>query len=419
MDEQNGRPGLTGNVPNDASSDGQEDLARASEATVAFLTDHRAKKALKDFVVETYQQLEAEKVERFKARVEHERQVNEQGATPFHAPGNLAPLLAEDLNMVETERSIARSITQTKRFLARRIDERADEISRLLAGIGGFSSQLKACFARSLVVFLEEEDAKHPYRERVVFSIQLPAFELKNPLLSRGKGGKGQPRQDEAGRTVVQATWDDAVNALAKIVEASGLKPRYCKNDRKHGRFVMRQDIQSRGTLPDEFFSFTLDYNTEERIQELCRSYDKILGRLNTKIESLTRLVTNGSFLTAGWRMESLKRKLAMLLQERDYFVGTVPDPHQLEEGILLVIEFYSHKDYRIVKDRMQSVMTKFVIHLSRIAAEDAQLDVESEYEAWQRSAAGKHHAPSASEEDPPEYLADESHLRPVRKKVA
>lgn len=396
-----------------------EGFGHDTEDMVAFLKDHRSKQQLKDFVIETYKQLEAEKVGRLKARIEHERETNEQGSTPYHVPGNLAPLMSEDLNMAEAERAIVRSLTHTKRYLSRRVEERAEEISRLLAGIGGFSSQLKACFARSIVVFLEEEDPKHSYRDRVVFSIHLPSFELKNPLVATN-GGKTRGKQDEAGRSLVQATWDDAVNTLAKIVESSGLKPRYCKNDRKHGRFVMRQDIQSRGTMPDEFFAFTLDYNTEERIQELCRSYDRILTRLNAKVDSLTRLVNHGPAVLTAWRMESLKKKLATVLQERDYFVGTVPDPHQLDEGVLLVIEFYSHKDYHMVKDKMQSLMTKFVIHLSRIAAQDAALDPDAEYERWKKAGHnGGSQNPDDNGSDAQEYLADEGSLTPFRKKAA
>ena len=41
------------------------------------------------------------------------------------------------------------------------------------------SAQLKSCFARSTVVFLEQEDPKFAYRERLIFSINLPNYELK------------------------------------------------------------------------------------------------------------------------------------------------------------------------------------------------------------------------------------------------
>ena len=115
---------------------------------------------MQEFLIEAFQQFEKQKVAQVQARVQNEAQVDQRGATDFHKPGNIAPIMAENFNMYETERAFARSLRQTKANLTRSVEDRVEEINRLLAGLGGFSSQLKSCFARSTVVFLEEEDPR-------------------------------------------------------------------------------------------------------------------------------------------------------------------------------------------------------------------------------------------------------------------
>lgn len=274
------------------------EMEKAAEAFVDFLKDSEGKSALVDFIKETYKKFEAQRVEQFKARVENEAKVNTNTAADFHTPGNITPILSEDLNMHNTEMAFVMAMKATKSNLQRSVEDRVEEINRLLAGIGGFSSQLKSCFARSTVVFLEQDDTKHSFREKLTFSIHLPSYELKNSW-SKEKGAthngkvimmKDKNHVDAAEkRTALQVTWDDAVNALAKIIEVSGLKPKYCKNDRNYGRFVMKQDLRNSSNLPDEYFSITLDYHTDEKIKEMCSSYNKIFKNYEKKISRLAK----------------------------------------------------------------------------------------------------------------------------------
>ncbi|MGZ3709049.1 MAG: hypothetical protein ACXWPM_09775, partial [Bdellovibrionota bacterium] len=301
---------------------------------------------------------------------------------------------------------------------------------RLLADVGGFSAQIKSCFARSTVVFLEQEDPKHNYRERLIFSINLPNFELKKQW-DHGRGGK---ERDADGRTSLQATWDEAVNALARIVETTGLKPKYCKNDRHYGRFIMKQDLRSGTNTPDEYFSFTLDYNTQDKINEMCGPYDRIVRDYDAKIAKLDKKIAGYPEDSHSSRFAVLKKKQLQIKQERDFFVGTTPDPNQMDEGLLFLIEVSTLKDYHIVKDRMQSIMTRYILYLSKIAAKEAAFDPELEFQMWKSgkgNGKGGHSAKADADskeeialtgedlDEVQEYTIDTSLLKPVPKKRA
>ncbi|MBL7715189.1 MAG: hypothetical protein JNL01_06940 [Bdellovibrionales bacterium] len=418
-----------------------EELKQFAENVVEFLKDGTNKQALQEFLITAFKDFERKKVEQFAARVQNENEVNQKGATPFHQPGNLSPIMSESLNMHETERSFARGLKQTQNKLTRSVEERVEEINHLLAGLGGFSSQLKACFARSTVVFLEEEDPKHDYRERLIFSINLPNFELKRawemPVAPMAKGtpaagpalpsekswAKGKKKiaetvDDEDLRTPLQATWDDAVNSLAQIIATTGLKPKYVKNDRHYGRFVMKQDLRSTAHLPDEYFSFTLDYNTMDRIKEMQGPYNAIVADYNAKIAKVEKQMQGYSKDDISDRFLAMKKKHLNLVQERDFFIGTTPDPNQLDEGLLFLIEVSTLKDYHIVKDRMQAIMTKYILHLSKIAAKEASFDPDLEYEMWKKgqNQAAEKPITEADIEKLPQYVVKEGKLIPFKK---
>jgi hypothetical protein len=390
------------------------DMEKLADEFVAFLKDGENKNELLEFLKETYKKFEAQKVDQIKARVEKEAEVDANTPVSFHKPGNITTILDEDLNMQSTEMAFAMALKSTKANLQRSVEDRVEEVNRLLAGIGGFSSQLKSCFARSTVVFLEQDDSRYQFRERLTFTIHLPSYELKDSWRrdsSAIRSGKIIMIKDRSStnaedrRTALQVTWDDAVNALAKIIEGSGLRPKYCKNDRNYGRFVMKQDLRSSSNLPDEYFSITLDYHTEEKIKEMCSSYNQILKNYEKKILKLAKSLSLYSENSASLRYQSLKRKYLELCQERDLFIGTVPDPNQIEEGLMLFIEVSSLKDYHVVKDRMQNSMTKFILHLSTIAVREASKDPNMEYDIWKSG--GK--APlSAEEQNEPIVLTKE-----------
>jgi hypothetical protein len=260
----------------------------------------------------------------------------------------------------------------------------------------------------------------YAYRERLIFSINLPNYELKKPW---NRGAKAVRMAD--GRTSLQATWDEAVNALARIVETTGLKPKYCKNDRHFGRFVMKQDLRSGSALPDEYFSFTLDYNTDEKIEEMKGPYDKIVADYEKKIAKFAKKLAAYPDGTKTAKYLELRKQHLSVCQERDFFVGTTPDPHQLDEGLLFLIEVSTLKDYHIVKDRMQSIMTRYILYLSKIAAKEAARDPELEHQLSKSdldrtvgpadAAEGAEQFPDLSAEELaeiPQYTIDVVHLK-------
>lgn len=405
------------------------DVEADADRFVGFLQDSEGKKMLQEFIVEAYKKFEAAKITQIQARMEHESKVQKRGGTEYYTPSNIGPMMAEHLGMHEVETSVSRGLTTTKKNLEHSVEERVDEINRLLANVGGFSAQLKSSFARSTVVFLEQEDPKYAYRERLIFSINLPNYELKKPWDKKQK--RGEHLAD--GRTSLQATWDESVNALARIVETTGLKPKYCKNDRHYGRFVMKQDLRSSSNLPDEYFSFTLDYNTEEKIAEMCGPYDKIVKDYEKKITRIQARLKGWPENSTAPKYLALRDKYVALCQERDFFVGTTPDPHQLDEGLLFLIEVSTLKDYHVVKDRMQSIMTRYILFLSKIAAKEAEFDPEMMYQlnksaspaekaAFQKSRAQSGDASGSEQyqdltaeelEELPQYTIDATMLKP------
>jgi hypothetical protein len=280
------------------------------------------------------------------------------------------------------------------------------------------------------VVFLEQEDPVRPFRERLIFSINLPNYELKSSWQGLGKGAdptEGEPGPD--GRTPVQVTWDDAVNALAQIIESTGLKPKYCKNDRHFGRFVMKQDLRHNSQLPDEYFSFTLDYNTAEKIQDMRGPYNQIVSGYDEKLNQLSRKLDRYPQDSSSGRFLALKKRYLGILKDRDFFVGSTPDPNQLDEGLLFLIEVSTLKDYQVVKDRMQSIMTRYILHLSRIAASESAKHADLEHELKRLNAAQARAdgaaAPAAarpaaaSGNGIQEYEVDPAHLKPIKKSDA
>jgi hypothetical protein len=354
-----------------------EDLEQAAEEFVGFLKNSDSKQAVKDYIIDAYKKFEAQKLAQVQSKFEPVIAPTSRSTGPFHQSGNIEPVLHDELNMVETEQAFVRSIKTTKNNLVRTLEDRVEDINRLLADVGGFSAQVKSSFARSTVVFLEQEDPKYSFRERLFFSINLPNYELKKAW---DHGEDGEPRvRHRTSRTSLQITWDDAVNALARIVEKTGLKPKYCKNDRHYGRFVMKQDLRSAVNIPDEYFSFTLDYNTDEKIAEMWGPYDKTVADYNHKIKSLAAKIKKYAEDSKSARLVALKKEHLHLSQDRDFFVGTTPDPHQLDEGLLFLIEVSTLKDYHIVKDRMQSIMTRYILFLSKIAADEAKHDQDLE----------------------------------------
>ncbi|MDH5414438.1 MAG: hypothetical protein OEW87_09900 [Flavobacteriaceae bacterium] len=358
------------------------ELQDIADNFVEFLQGSQNKQEMMEYIIESFKNKEAQNLERLRAKTQREEEIQANGIVEGHEPGNIGTLLGSELNMNRTEKAFARGVGQTKKHLEHTVEDRVKEVNRLLRGIGGFSSQLKSCFARSTVVFYQQDDPKHSYRERLIFSIHLPKFELQGDWEIEGKT-KAPKRPVSSERTDIQATWDDAVNALAKIIEDVGLNAKYCKNDKNYGQFTVRQDLRDQSNLPDEYFSLILDYVTEEKIAETKKAYVKVVNDYDARIAKAKKAIRNIPENPSTKKQQKLLNDHSYLVQEKEFFVGTVPDPGQIDEGLLLYIDVSTSKDYHIVKDKMQTVMTKFILHLSKIALQDAEFDPELKYEAW------------------------------------
>ena len=144
------------------NSPNSKEVKEATDEFVDFLKDSKSKKQLQDFLIDMYKDFEARRVAEMKARYENEKKTSH--SHPHHTTANISPLLSETMNMNEAEKAFVRSIQATKASLVKTLEDRVEETNRLLAGLGGYSSQLKSCFARSTVVFLEQEDPKFFFR---------------------------------------------------------------------------------------------------------------------------------------------------------------------------------------------------------------------------------------------------------------
>ena len=134
--------------------------------------------------------------------------------------------------------------------------------------MSGFTKNIRPDLARSVVLYLEQEDPQRRHREKVVCAVNLGDFELHFPSNTQ------EPEQSTAdGRTVRRKMWDEAVRALTLIVSENGLNPRYVRNDKNKCRLSLKQDsIESPDKIPDEFYSMELYYLSEFELES--KKYD-------------------------------------------------------------------------------------------------------------------------------------------------
>ncbi|MCC7440315.1 MAG: hypothetical protein IT285_01700 [Bdellovibrionales bacterium] len=331
---------------------------------IDFLQYPREKRKMTDFLEETYKAYEQESVERSINRVVHQHDSEMQGASPWHKPGHIGPLMYEYLNMIGVESAFVSGLQHTKSSLTKTVQQRVDEINTLLRGVGGFNRQIKSSFSRSAVVYLEQEDPHHPHRERVIFTINLGNFELRYPL-----DESAEHEITEDGRSLRRLVWDEAVNTLAEIVSNTGMKPKYVKNDKNSCIFTMRQHLLSEGErTPDEYFTFDLRYMSEETREKLGADY---VGRV---VEYEGRIAECTKKLAAWWlgkkAKDQYRHQLECLEKDRDFYVGTHADPRETDSGLMFSINVNTMKDYTVTKDKMQVIMTKYILALSKIAVD-------------------------------------------------
>ncbi len=331
---------------------------------IDFLQYPREKRKLADFIEETYKAYEQENVERTMNRVIHHHDVEMRGSTPFYKPGHIGPLMYEYLNMIGVESAFVSGLQHTKSSLTKTVQQRTDEINTLLRGVGGFNRQIKASFSRSAVIYLEQEDPRNQHRERVIFTVNLGDFELRYPL-----DENAEQTQVEDGRTIRRLVWDEAVNTLAEIVSNTGLKPKYVKNDKNKCCFTMRQHLLSDGQpLPDEYFTFDLRHVSEDQISVLTKEYVETIENFEVQIAQLEKKAK--AWWLSAKKKAAIEDELRILKSDRDFYVGTNADPREMDTGLVFSIHVNTMKDYTVTKDKMQVIMTKYILALSSIATD-------------------------------------------------
>lgn len=331
---------------------------------VDFLQYPREKRKMKEFLEDTYKSYEQENVERLVQRVMHEHESELQGSTPFYKPGHIGSLMYEYLNMIGVEAAFVSGLQHTKSSMTKTVQQRVDEINTLLRGVGGFNRQIKASFSRSAVVYLEQDDPIHKHRETIVFTVNLGDFELRYPL---DESAAEQITED--GRSVRRLVWDEAVNTLAEIVSNTGMKPKYVKNDKNSCVFTMRQMLLSPSEkTPDEFFAFDLRHVSEEMRQKMTKEYQGEVDKYDKEIASWQR--KQDWFWTSRTRRAEIEEKIQGLTKQRDFYIGTHADPREMDTGLVFSIHVNTLKDYTVTKDKMQVIMTKYILALSSIAVD-------------------------------------------------
>lgn len=331
---------------------------------IDFLQFPKEKRKMTDFLEETYKNFEKESVERTIDRVAHEHESELQGATPWHKPGHIGPLMYEFLNMIGVEMAFVSGLQHTKSSMTKTVQQRVDEINTLLRGVGGFNRQIKASFSRSAVVYLEQEDPRNVHRERVMFTINVSDYELRYPL-----DESADQEVVEDGRTVRRMVWDEAVNTLCEIVSNTGMKPKYVKNDKNSCVFTMKQYLLSEGEKsPDEYFAFSLKHVNENAKKKMGEEYDAQIKVFDAQIAEINKK-TNSMFTSKKTKM-LLNEQREIIEKDKSFFIGTNADPREMDCGLVFSIYVNTMKDYTITKDKMQVIMTKYILALSKIAVD-------------------------------------------------
>jgi hypothetical protein len=327
-----------------------QDYSKAFLEMVSRYSDSTEKQNLFEFENELQHTLEKDENIRLKALEEFKRKNRMKGAPAHHKPGHLTPILSRYLNMGVIEALFVDGLAHTKSSMTRFIQQRVDEVNTLLRGIGGFTRQIKPSFANTTINYLEIEDPNKTCREIIVFSICIPDYELKFPL--RGFWARRKMRD---GRTVSRASWDHAVIKLSEVIAMTGLKPRYVKNDRNSLKLVMRQQIDNRlESVPDEFFEFTLQYHDKQNLKEMTKEYMQTYSKRELELK---RLRDAGSTEAA----EASQIEL-------DTWNASTVDPRELNAGLTFGIRVVSLKDHGVTKDKMQIIMTQYILGVSKIA---------------------------------------------------
>ena len=349
-----------------------DNMEMDKEKFIEFLKYPQNKRHIVEFLEKTYKHLEREQIERAINRLMHEHECELEGATPYYKPGHIGSLMYQYLNMTGVEHAYASSLQHTKASITKTVQQKVNEINTLLRGVGGFNRQIKTSFSRNAVLYLEQDDPRYNQRDRVVFTVNLANFELKNPV---SEDAEEQLLDD--GRTLRRVSWDDAVNTLSEIVSNTGLKPKYVRNDKNSCFLSMKQDLLHKNCKqPDEYFEFTLRYVSENEKAGLLEEYRRTIENYHSQIADLKR--EQNKFMLNKTRKNMIEEKVGILESDLEFYQATTPNPEEMDAGLVFSIYVNSLKDYGVTKDKMQYIMTKFILGASNIAVEksmDQQLN--------------------------------------------
>lgn len=341
-----------------------EGFERDREKLINFLKYPENKRRFMEYLEQRYKKDEFEKVQRLINRKEHEHESELLGSTPYHTPGHIGPLVYQYLNMVGVEEAFASALQHTKSSITKTTQQRVNEINTVLRGVGGFNRQLKPSFTRNAVVYLEQEDPKYKHRDRIVFTVNLSDFELINPI--------SEDLADivtEDGRSQQRLSWDEAVNKLSEIISNTGMKPKYVRNDKISCTLVMKQDlIKANSKYPDEYFEFSLSRINNDGLNQLQEQYEKKLLSFDNEILILKDESEKLMIRSNKAKTRQIEDQIRELKDEKDFFIATNPDPDEMDEGYLFSIYVNTLKDYGVTKDKMQFIMTNFILSISNIA---------------------------------------------------
>lgn len=228
----------------------------------------------------------------------------------------------------------------------------------------GFYSHLRPDLARSAVIYLEQEDPKRRYREKVVCAVNVGDFELRYPTNT-----EEPEKMSEDGRTLRRKMWDEAVQALIRITAETGLNPRMVRNDKNSCRLTVKQDsIETPDEMPDEFFCMELyycsEFELERRKLEHVRRIDKFNGDLS---ECKTAVF---SWKTSKPKKKELEVQIEALERDKSFFLATTPDPREMDSGLIFKIELFTLKEYCVTKEKLRTILGRYMDELSKIASE-------------------------------------------------
>jgi len=162
---------------------------------------------------------------------------------------------------------------------------------------------------------------------------------------------------------------DEAVNTLSEIISNTGLKPKYVKNDKYSCILVMRQYLApNENVLPDEYFSFELKHVSEAQRKVAVDEYRTKIEGFNAKMAKCEKGMK--SWWVSRNSKETYEKEWHIAKCDKDFYMATTPDPAEMDTGLVFSIFVNTMKDYTLTKDKMQVIMTKFILALSSIATD-------------------------------------------------